>query len=128
MLTKIWSRLLYFSPNPLYEKGSEYETYNLTSIFKVAATKQRFDSFIQPYDLSKVRSTGITAGFLYTIFVILDFFVNPGAFTQIAIIRLLIVGPCHRFSAIRAFCHRNVDRCTPLLRIGYDDNTPYLGK
>lgn len=93
MLKKIWRSIPYFKPAHLYERDSEYETYRLTSAFKVSHTKQRFDAFILPYDLHTLRSTAFTGGFIYTFFVILDFFINQEAFAQIAIIRLLIVTP-----------------------------------
>lgn len=93
MLTKIWNILPHFRPGRLYEKDSEYEIYHLTSAFKRRVTRKRFDNFIQPYDLSALRSTGFTGGFIYMFFVVLDFFINQEAFTQIVIIRLLIVTP-----------------------------------
>lgn len=93
MLTKIWNKPPHFRPSGLYEKDSEYEIYHLNSAFKRRATRQRFDSFIQPYDLNTLRSTGFTGGFIYMVFIVLDFFINQQAFAQVAIIRLLIVTP-----------------------------------
>jgi len=96
MLKKIltWIENTNPAPTSFIKQDAKYAVNALALKFISPDIRQRFQAFIQPYDLHAIRSAAFTGGAIYGLFVIFDYIVNYSIFTETAIIRLLIVGPC----------------------------------
>jgi len=96
MLKKIltWIESTNPAPTSFIKQDARYAVNALALKFKSPDIRQRFQEFIQPYDLHAIRSAAFTGGGIYGLFAILDYIVNYNIFTETAIIRLLVVGPC----------------------------------
>lgn len=95
-----------------------YRISNILAEFISEKTRNRYETYIQAYDLKSLRYTGYIGGFIYTIFIILDYFIHAEIFSSYFFIRIILVGPLSLIALGLTFIAPFKDKVLPLQILG----------